>query len=202
MFSVFFKLYKVFIIIVLFIVILFSPLIYSFNISDSNFLDTSSYNNVLSSYDFMWPIPGYTTISSYFGKRTSPTAGASSYHSGIDIPAPEGTNIYAISDGFVNFSSWGAGGGYTITYELINYPNIKISCCHVSPVMYVSNGDYISKGQLIGTVGPKNVYGIQNNPYKDSNGNPTNGASTGCHLHFTIKNDNNAVNPLDYYTLE
>ncbi len=48
-------------------------------------------------------------------------------------------------------------------------------------------------------MGPKNVYGIINNPYKDSNGNPTNGATTGCHLHLTVKNDGIAVNPLDYF---
>ena len=40
---------------------------------------------------------------------------------------------------------------------------------------------------IIATVGPKNVYGISNNPYKDSSGNPTNGATTGCHLHLSIK---------------
>lgn len=52
---------------------------------------------------------GYTYISSPFGPRLSPTAGASSFHSGIDIPAPEGTNIYAICDLQVYFSGWGAG---------------------------------------------------------------------------------------------
>ena len=70
-----------------------------------------------------------------------------------------------------------------------------------SPTMYVSKDDKIKKNQLIGTVGPKNVYGINNNPYRDSNGNPTNGASTGCHLHFTIKLNNQAINPLNYYNL-
>ena len=48
-------------------------------------------------------------------------------------------------------------------------------------------------------VGPKNVYGFSNNPYKDSNGNPTNGSTTGPHLHFAIKKDGSAVNPLNFY---
>ena len=39
--------------------------------------------------EFMWPLPGYKTITSYFGYRNSPTIGASSYHSGLDIAAPE-----------------------------------------------------------------------------------------------------------------
>jgi murein DD-endopeptidase MepM/ murein hydrolase activator NlpD len=44
---------------------------------------------------FIWPLPGYTRISSPFGKRVSPTTGASSSHSGIDIPAPPGTKFVA-----------------------------------------------------------------------------------------------------------
>ena len=79
---------------------------------------------------FVWPLDGYTYISSYFGYRTSPTSGASTYHSGIDIPAPEETTILAVCTGTVTFASWGAGGGYTIVVE---NDNIKVSYCHVSP---------------------------------------------------------------------
>lgn len=46
---------------------------------------------------------GYTTITSNFGHRNSPTSGASSYHSGIDIGAPEGSNIISVSSGIVSF---------------------------------------------------------------------------------------------------
>ena len=75
-------------------------------------LSITDYNDLGASFTsdmFVWPIPGYTSISSYFGKRNSPTAGASSYHQGVDIPAPEGTYLYAIDDGLVTFASWGAG---------------------------------------------------------------------------------------------
>ena len=65
---------------------------------------------VLSNDGFFWPLSGYYYISSYFGKRESPTSGASTYHSGIDIPASNGTNIYAIESGTITFASWGAGG--------------------------------------------------------------------------------------------
>lgn len=52
--------------------------------------------------------------------------------------------------------------------------------------------------KLFGQIGPFNVYDVINNPYKDKNGNPTNGSTTGCHLHFAIKKYGIAVNPLDF----
>ena len=61
-----------------------------------------------------------------------------------------------------------------------------------------SIGSYFKKGSLITRVGPKNVYGIHNNPYKDSNGNPTRSEVTGCHLHLTLKENDKAVDPLKY----
>ena len=145
--------------------------------------------------DYCWPLPDYTYISSPFGYRNSPTSGASSYHSGIDIPAPEGTKIYSVCDGIVSFASWGAGGGYTIVVE---NNDLKISYCHVSPNYIVSIGDKIEQGPVIGNVGPKYVYGVAGNNYKDATGKPTNGATTGCHLHIGFRVNNEYVNPLDY----
>lgn len=116
---------------------------------------------------FIWPLPNYTFISSYFGNRASPTSKASSSHSGIDIPAPEGTPILAVCSGEVTFASWGAGGGYTIVIKNENL-NISVSYCHVSPNFIVSRGSFVEAGDIISSVGPKNVYGITNNPYTDS----------------------------------
>lgn len=144
---------------------------------------------------FLWPTPGYTTITSYFGYRNAPTQGASTYHSGIDIGAPVGTNIIAITSGTVTYTGFYGSGGYTVT---VKSDNLTISYCHVSPQFLVCTGQYVTKGSVIAKVGPRNVYGVPNNPYKDSNGIPTNGASTGPHLHLTIKKDGQAVNPLDY----
>lgn len=56
-----------------------------------------------------------------------------------------------------------------------------------------------SKVKLYGYVGPKYVYGVQGNQYKDSSGKPTNGATTGPHLHLGIRKDGNYKNPLDYF---
>ena len=138
---------------------------------------------------------GYTRISSYFGKRSSPTAGASSFHQRIDIPAPAGTSLVAVFSGIVTYIGFNGSGGYAIHLE---NNNLQFIYHHVSPNYIIDIGDYVYSGQIIGQVGPKNVYGVKNNPYKDSNGRPTNGATTGPHLHFTIKKDGKAVNPLDY----
>ena len=146
---------------------------------------------------FYWPIPGYTKISSYFGKRSSPTAGASSFHQGIDIPAPCGTSLVATFSGIVSYIGFNGSGGYAIHIES---NNVEFIYHHVSPNYIIKIGDYVYSGQIIGQVGPKNVYGVKNNPYKDSFGKPTNGATTGPHLHFTIKKDGKAVNPLNYFS--
>ena len=139
---------------------------------------------------------GYTKLSSHFGKRNAPTSGASSFHYGIDIPAPQGTKFIAVADGEITFREFLGAGGYTIT---LSFDNFKVSYCHCDPNFIVKVGDKIKQGQVIGCVGPKNVYGVKGNQYSDSNGNPTNGATTGPHLHLGIRVDGDYKNPLDYF---
>lgn len=107
---------------------------------------------------YAWPLPGYTRVSSYYGKRKSPTTGASSYHKGIDIPAPEGTAFIATTNGTITYLGFLGAGGYTITVTTGEY---KISYCHCSPNYIVNKGDTVVKGQIIGHVGPKYVYGVK-----------------------------------------
>lgn len=151
---------------------------------------------ISSSSGFAWPVPGYTTITSYFGKRTSPTTGASSYHKGIDIGAPEGSILIAAIDGEITYTGFLGGGGFTIT---LSNDNMKITYCHVSPNFIVQVGQMVRRGEVIGQVGPKYVYGVKGNTYKDETGKPTNGATTGCHLHFGIRIENEYIDPLSYY---
>lgn len=163
----------------IFVSLFFIPIIQSGNFNLSNFPKKDFVS--LNPDGFVWPIPGYTSISSYFGKRNVPTSGASSFHYGIDIPAPEGTKLIAIADGKIIFCNFLGAGGFTITLSFSNY---KVTYCHVSPNYIVSVGDVVKQGQVIGYVGPKYVYNVPGNSYSDGSGNPTNGATTGCHLHL------------------
>ena len=101
----------------------------------SHTLDYSYYNIskddiYISDKGFAWPLPSFTRISSYFGARTSPTAYASSFHYGLDIPAQEGTYFLASISGNVVFTGFNGSGGYTI---IIESDNIRVTYCHVSP---------------------------------------------------------------------
>lgn len=170
MFSTFFKSFYLAIFSIIFLLsVLFIPILYNLKISineDSNEHESSI---KISSNIFIWPVPGYNKISSYFGKRISPTQGASSYHSGIDIPATEGTKLYSIESGVIIFAGWSGGGGYCIVLRLEKYPNITASYCHVSPNIFVHVEEHINKNTIIAYVGPKNIYNIENNPYMDNN---------------------------------
>ena len=168
---------------------------YNFTLSTSNSNKNIS-KFTLSSSGFVWPVPGFTTITSPYGRRTSPTRGASTFHSGIDIGASPGSNLIAALDGKITYTGFYGSGGYTI---MLDCGDFVLIYHHVSPNFTVTKDEYVYQGQIIGQVGPKNVYGVSNNPYKDSNGNPTNGATTGPHLHFTVKKNNQTVNPLDYF---
>lgn len=89
-------------------------------------------------------------------------AGASTFHKGIDIGAPEGFEFVAVTDGIITYVGFLGGGGYTITLTDNNTENgeIKYSYCHCNPNFIVSCGDKIAKGQIIGKVGPKYVENV------------------------------------------
>ncbi len=181
------------ILIILFVCIFFIPFLNKDSLSNSDSLDSEIIST--NPDGFVWPIPGYTKISSPFGKRTSPTSGASSSHSGIDIPAPQGSKFIAVHDGEITFRQFLGAGGYTITLSFDNY---KVSYCHSDPNFIVEVGDKIKQGQVIGNVGPKYVTGVKGNQYHDGIGF-TNGATTGPHLHLGIRLNDKYVNPVDYF---
>lgn len=197
MFNSLFNLFS-FIFIAIFILVIFISCFFFpvFLTSNNIFLSENIIFSEISSSGYLWPTPGYTTINSYFGKRNSPTAGATTYHKGIDIGAPEGSKLLAVCNGKITFTGFLGGGGYTIT---LSVNNIKITYCHVSPNYIVKENDVVTQGMIIGYVGPKNVYGVIGNQYHDENGNPTNGATTGPHLHLGVRVDGNYINPLTLF---
>ena len=121
----FIKFFIFFILLTLFISIFFSPILL-----ESNTFSTSTLNGEILDFNpngFVWPSPGYTRINSYFGKRNAPTSGASTFHKGIDIGAPEGSFFIAVTDGEIAFTDFLGGGGYTITLTVRQFKNLLLS---------------------------------------------------------------------------
>lgn len=109
-------------------------------LSSASVLDYSLYNInpddiYVSKSGFTWPIPNKYYISSYFGYRNINLFGASIYHSGIDIPSPEGTYILATISGYITYTGFAGSGGFTINLE---NNETKITYCHVSPEFLVN----------------------------------------------------------------
>lgn len=143
------------------------------NLANNIINSISSASNASS--ELYWPTDG-TTITSEFGLRTSPTAGASSNHKGIDIGVPTGTNIYAAESGSVTMAGWSDSGGYMVT---IDHGNGYVTKYMHNSELLVSAGDTVEKGQVIAKAG-------------------STGISTGSHLHFQIEYNGQPVDPLSF----
>lgn len=129
-----------------------------------------------SSGGYCWPLAVSGRISSYFGNRTSPTAGASSYHKGIDISVPVGTGVLAAKGGTVVTAAYSSTAG---NYVAISHGDgIYTYYMHCSS-LNVSVGQQVAKGQRIAQSG-------------------NTGISTGPHLHFAVFAGGSYVNPLNY----
>ncbi len=132
--------------------------------------------NPPSNATWITPVSGYR-ITSAFGYRTAPTAGASTYHQGVDMACNQGTPIYATRAGTVTAASFQAGGaGYYVAIDHGDgFASIYMHMTH----FVVNAGQKVSAGQLIGYVG-------------------STGVSTGPHLHFGVSYAGTYVNPLAY----
>jgi murein DD-endopeptidase MepM/ murein hydrolase activator NlpD len=119
-------------------------------------------------------IPNFR-ISSGFGNRIHPITKQKTFHNGIDIPAKEGTPIYAPMDGRVVIFNAGDGGKQLLLKNEKN--KVQIGYAHLSG-WKVKNGDLVKQGDLIAYSG-------------------NTGKSTGAHIHLTVKdlNTNEYINP-------
>lgn len=122
----------------------------------------------------LWPVKGWLT--SGFGYRYSPWGGNVKMHKGVDIAAPIGTPVLAPSDGVVVFA--GGKGGYGNAVILDHGYGIQTLFGHNSQ-LFVSEGETVKRGQKISAVG-------------------STGSSTGPHLHYEVRVDGIATDPMNY----
>lgn len=125
---------------------------------------------------FVWPSRASKTVTSDYGKRVSPTSGASSNHQGIDIGAPYGSDILAAANGTVVYSGYSSASGNHVIID--HGDGIYTVYMHASS-LNVSVGATVSAGQVIAKVG-------------------STGISTGNHLHFGVTKNGSYVSPWNY----
>ena len=125
---------------------------------------------------FMWPCPSSTRVTSDYGTRLSPTAGASSNHKGLDIGAAFGSAIVAAADGTVAYAGYNSGMG---NYVMLSHGDGLYTVYGHCSALLVSTGDTVGAGQTIAQVG-------------------STGISTGNHLHFGVSKDGAYVSPWNY----
>lgn len=129
-----------------------------------------------------WPVStssyGYNIITSGYGRRDQPTAGASTSHKALDIGISYQT-VYAPADGYIVTAGWQSGYG---NFIMIKHSNSLYTCYGHLSGYKVSSGQTVTRGQAIATSG-------------------NTGVSTGPHLHFEVRTNgsyDSRVNPLNY----
>ncbi|MDE5777165.1 MAG: M23 family metallopeptidase, partial [Lachnospiraceae bacterium] len=125
---------------------------------------------------FTWPVPSSNRITSYFGGRDAPVAGASTYHKGIDIACNMGDPIVAASDGTVIVSTYNYAEG---NYICIDHGGGVVTLYMHNSQLLVSVGETVTAGQTIAAAG-------------------STGYSNGPHCHFGVRIDGVYMDPLGY----
>ncbi len=126
---------------------------------------------LLASLPSRWPIRG--PLNSEFGRRASPWAASSEFHSGIDIGAPIGTGVKAPAPGTVVFAGRQAEYGVTLIIDHGN--DTKSLYGHLSKI-HVKVGQRVERGFIVALTG-------------------NTGRSSGPHLHYEVRVKGQAVNP-------
>jgi murein DD-endopeptidase MepM/ murein hydrolase activator NlpD len=131
---------------------------------------------------FRFPLDNYTITQefgcSYLGYYSYNDAWGCPVHDGLDLAAPMYTELKAADGGTVTAAGWcDCGLGY---YVQIDHGNgFSTIYGHMAEQPYVSTGQAVAKGQVIGPVG-------------------STGASTGPHVHFMLLQNGGSINPRDY----
>ncbi|PZU60237.1 MAG: hypothetical protein DI547_04245 [Sphingobium sp.] len=122
------------------------------------------------------PVEKAISLTSSYGVRSDPFNGRARMHKGIDIPGPVGTPIYATADGVVARAGWASGYGNLV--EISHGNGLETRYGHMSKLIVEPN-TRVRRGQIIGLMG-------------------STGRSTGSHLHYEVRVDGAAVNPLPF----
>jgi murein DD-endopeptidase MepM/ murein hydrolase activator NlpD len=139
--------------------------------------DVQTFQTATASGALTLPVAG--PVTSPFGARTSPTTGAQEFHEGIDIAAAQGTPIRAAASGTVTFA--GQMSGYGNVVIVSHDGGLQTRYAHQS-AMSVTAGQTVAAGEVIGAVGAT-------------------GEATGPHLHFEVRLNGVAVDPVPYLGL-
>ena len=115
-------------------------------------------------------------FTSNYGVRSDPFRGTAAMHAGVDIPGPVGTPIYATADGIIDRAE--RSGGYGNMVEINHGKGIQTRYGHLSKIL-VAPYTRVHRGQLIALMG-------------------STGRSTGPHLHYEVRIDGHAVNPIPF----
>lgn len=121
------------------------------------------------------PVRNYA-LTSNFGVRSDPFNGGAAMHAGIDMAGPVGEPIYATADGVVTRAGW--YGGYGNVIDLGHGRGIETRYGHLSRIL-VKDGQKVKRGEMIARMG-------------------STGRSTGSHLHYEVRIDGRAVNPVPF----
>ncbi|RUM99581.1 M23 family metallopeptidase [Pseudaminobacter arsenicus] len=124
------------------------------------------------------PAPG-RSISSTFGVRKDPLLGTPALHSGMDFRLPAGSAARATAAGTVVKAGW--NGGYGRMVEIDHGGGFATRYAHLSKIE-VKEGQKIGKGEVVGRAG-------------------SSGRSTGPHLHYEVRHNGTAVNPVRFLKL-
>jgi murein DD-endopeptidase MepM/ murein hydrolase activator NlpD len=123
------------------------------------------------------PVRTNVEFTSGFGVRSDPFHAGAAMHPGIDLAGAYGTPVYATADGTVLRAGWNSGG-YGNLVEIDHGRGITTRYGHMSAIL-VRAGDRITRGMQIGRMG-------------------STGRSTGNHLHYEVRIDGRAVNPIPF----
>ena len=115
-------------------------------------------------------------FTSNYGVRADPFRGTAAMHAGVDIPGPVGTPIYATADGIIGRAE--RSGGYGNLVEINHGKGIQTRYGHLSKILVAAN-TRVKRGQLIALMG-------------------STGRSTGPHLHYEVRVDGHAINPIPF----